>query len=432
MGTLSPERRAVLGGDFRKSTLTLMGELKRGLMDSGVHVIDLGQLSTPGYYFARRHLGIDTGVMVTASHSPAQWNGFKPVLGALPITPEEILALRQVVVDQRFQSGSGTSEQLDIKPAYVDWLAGRFGSLRSTLGKIVLDCGSGATGWAVHEVIQALGLEAVLMSAEPDGTFPHRSPDISGPRDLAALQVAVSQHGARIGFGFDGDGDRLGVVDELGKRVSSDKLIAWMAQKLLQQAPGGTIVYDLKLSRLVPESVTRAGGVAIPQKSGHTFIKSSVIEHQALFGGEYSGHLMFGELHGTDDAFFGALHIAELLAHEGKPFSQVMAALPTYYSTPEIRLRYAGDASHKTALIAQAAAQAEADGAQLVLLDGVRAEYAEGWALMRASVTEAAFTLRFEGKTRGDMLAVARQFVGGLGDFGRDVWMQVEKLTANE
>lgn len=424
IGTRAIERKVIIGGDYRKSTRELMAEMERGLLDSGVHVVNLGQLSTPGYYFARQHLRILTGVMVTASHSPVQWNGFKPVLGELPITPDELLEIKDIIAHERFTTGSGTSERVNIKPAYVQSLAERFAGLGSSLGRVVFDCGSGATGWAIEDVVRALRLDAVLMGAEPDGTFPQRSPDISGPRDLAGLQTAVSKHGAHIGFGFDGDGDRVGVVDELGDRVPSDKLIAWLAQRLLEQAPGGKVVYDLKLSRLVPETIAQAGGSPIPQKSGHTFIKTTVINQAAVFGGEYSGHLMFGELQGTDDALFGALMIGALLARDEKPLSQTLADLPSYYSTPEIRMRYLGE---KKSLIEQAAAQAARDGAQLVRLDGVKAEYADGWALMRASVTEAAFTLRFEGKTREAMLAVAQQFVAGLGDFGRDVWIQVQK-----
>jgi len=258
--------------------------------------------------------------------------------------------------------------------------------------------------------------------AEPDGTFPNRSPDIAGPHDLTALQAEVIRQGAEFGAGFDGDGDRVGFVDECGRRVSSDRLIAWLAREMLQMEPGGTVIYDVKLSRVVPETVGRCGGKAIVQKSGHTFIKRAMLENGAILGGEYSGHLFFRELEGGDDGLFSALLICSLIGASGRPFSKIVADLPGYESTPDIRIRYAGDTVR---LIRDAAASARKQGARLVLVDGVRAEYDEGWALMRASVTEPALTFRFEGNTQSDMLNVAQRFLAGVGEVGGKVWERV-------
>jgi phosphomannomutase/phosphoglucomutase len=426
LASAAAEPKAVLGGDFRRSTPELLDAMRSGLLDSGIDVVDLGQLSSPGFHFARRHLNIHTGVMITASHSPAQWNGFKPVIGRTPITAADLEGLKARIVSSDYKTGSGKLQRLDIKPAYVRWLEGRFAGLAGKLGRVVFDCGSGATGWVIEDIVSALRLDAVLQFAEPDGSFPHRSPDISGPRDLMALQASVSKHDAMLGFGFDGDGDRIGMVDEHGARIPSDRLIAWLAKQLLAANTGRAVVYDLKLSKLVPETVREAGGMPVAQKSGYTFIRTSMLEHNALLGGEYSGHLFFHELDGSDDGLFAALLIGGLAAEAHQPMSSLIAALPVYHSTPEIRVHARGD---KQALIEQAAAQAAQDGANLVRLDGVKAEYPKGWALMRASVTESAFTLRFEGDTAADMLAVARTFLNGVPVLRDEVWAQVEKYA---
>lgn len=424
IGTLAPDREVIVGGDFRLSTPQILADLKRGLVESGVRVFDLGQLSTPAYYFARRYLGIKTGVMVTASHNPPQWNGFKPVLGDYPITPEEIAHLRALILRGDFASRQGSVEPVDIKAAYVAWLAKRFAGVGEKLPRAIFDCGNGATGWVIHEVLDALGIQAHVLFAEPDGSFPNRSPDISRPGDLVKLQAEVIRLGAQLGFGFDGDGDRVGVVDDLGRKVSSDQLIAWLAQELLRREGAGSVIYDLKLSRAVPDTVEACGGRAIAQKSGHTFIKTAMLHHNALLGGEYSGHLFYRELAGGDDGLFSALLIGSLVAESGMPLSQALAGVLTYYSTPDIRIKHRGD---KECALEQVAAHASNDGARLILVDGVKAEYDDGWALMRASVTEPAFTFRFEGKTQEAMLAVARRFLAGLGELGEPVWEQVLK-----
>ena len=422
VGSITKETRVVVGGDFRTSTPDLMKELKRGLVESGEVVYDLGQVSTPCYYFARRKLGIKTGIMVTASHSPSIYNGFKPVLGDLPITPEGLEELKQWVIRGSFRSGQGEVKKIEIKKRYVKWLASRFGFLSGNAPKVIFDCGNGATGWVIHDVLKALDIEAKVLFSEPDGRFPNRSPDIAGPEDLARLQREVKERRADLGAGFDGDGDRVGFVDEQGDRVPSDLLIAWLARELLRQNPHEKVVCDLKLSKVVPETVERNGGEAIVQKSGHTFIKRTMLESGAILGGEYTGHLFYEELEGGDDGLFSALLVCSLLAEQGRPFSQLFSDLPRYHSTPDLRIKYPGE---KEELIRRAIAQAKEQGARLILVDGVKAEYDHGWALMRASVTEPAFTFRFEGNTRSDMLDVAKKFLSGLGELGSDVWKRV-------
>lgn len=431
-GSMAKERRMLLGGDFRASTPALTGPLKRGLAESGMVVYDLGQVSTPAFYFARRKLGIRPGIMITASHSPASYNGFKLVLDELPITPDELEALKQIALREEFRSEFGRIERVDIRPDYIRWLVERFARLEFRTVKVVFDCGNGATGWVIEDVLKSLAIDSVVLFPEPNGRFPNRSPDIAGPEDLVRLQEEVRRNRAALGAGFDGDGDRVGFVDEQGRRIPSDLLIAWLARELLKRFPGETVVYDLKLSRVVPEAVERNGGKAIVQKSGHTFIKRTMLETKALFGGEYTGHLFYRELEGGDDGLFSSLLVCSLLAEGGKPFSECLKDLPRYASTPDLRIAYVGE---KEGLIQRTIERAKAQGARLVLIDGVKVEYEKGWALMRASVTEPALTFRFEGETESDMLNVARRFLSGMGELEEKVWNRIryyESSTSKE
>jgi phosphomannomutase/phosphoglucomutase len=422
VGSVTKSPEVVVGGDFRVSTPILIKEIKRGLVESGALVLDLGQVSTPFYYYARRRLGIEAGIMVTASHSPVAYNGFKPVLGKIPITPGELEDLKERAARGPFRSGKGETRQTDLKEDYVRWLALRFSDLTESRLSAVFDCGNGATGWVIDDVLKSLSIKAHVLFPEPDGRFSNRSPDISGPEDLSLLQAEVKKRGASFGAGFDGDGDRVGFVDDRGNRVPSDLLVAWLAREMLKNEPGGRVIYDIKLSKVVPETVEREKGKPVVQKSGHTFIKTAMLESGAVLGGEYTGHLFYKELEGGDDGLFSAFLVCSLLTKAEKPLSKVLSDLPRYPNTPDLRVRYGGD---KRMVIQKAIATAKSLGAQLVLVDGVKAEFARGWALIRASVTEPAFTFRFEGNTMSDMLDIAKRFLDGLGDLGNQVWEQV-------
>lgn len=424
LGTLSVDGTVIAGGDFRTSTPDLLAALVRGICDSGARSLDLGQLTTPAYYFARRHLGVRTGAMITASHNPASWNGFKIILSDHPITVDELETVRVLVTGEAFAAGSGQREALDIRAQYGAWLAERFAGLKDSAPQIIFDCGNGASGWVIDALTDALGLTSPVLFKEPDGAFPNRHPDIARPDDLADLQRAVPDQRAQLGFGFDGDGDRVGVVDHLGHRVPSDRLIAWLAGEVVRQHPGRAVIYDVKLSDAVPETVAQHGGRPVVQKSGHTFIKAAMLEHDAIFGGEYSGHLFFGELSGDDDGLFAALLIASLVAQHGLSLADLIADIPRYYNTPDIRVTYTGD---RQALIAQAVAQARAAQHEVIDLDGIKVLYPQGWGLLRASVTEPALTLRFEGRTPEGARAVIAEFLAGLDAIRDAVWRQVER-----
>jgi len=417
----------VVGGDFRQSTPELKAALIEGLVQSGALVYDVGQLSTPAYYFARRWLKVTGGVMVTASHSPPDHNGFKPVLGALPLTPGELKSLKTACLQSLPPGRPGEVRTFDVKPFYLEWLERLFANTGVREIPLVLDCGHGAVGWILPEVKARLGLEAELLFAEPDGAFPVRSPDIAGPDDLALLQQAVLQHKAALGAGFDGDGDRVGFVTHEGKHISSDVLVAWLAKELLAKTPSRCVVCDVKLSRAVEEVVLQAGGLPLPSRSGHTFMKKAMLEHRALFGGEASGHLFYEALQGGDDGLYSALLVAQLVQKAKRPLAELLAEIPAYCLTHDIRVRYEGD---RRALLEQVRKEAAGLGGRVSMVDGVKVTFESGWALVRASVTEPAFTFRFEGKTGQALLEAAEALLACLPEVREQVLAQVEATAS--
>jgi phosphomannomutase/phosphoglucomutase len=402
--------QVVVAGDVRQSTPALKASLIAGLCEGGVVVFDCGLLPTPAYYFARRHLGVWAGVMVTASHSPPHYNGFKPILGPLPITPQELSDLRQMVEQGAPRAGgAGRLQPTQVRPHYVRWLLEQARSLlpRPLPLTVVVDCGNGSFSDLAPEVLTALGVSLVPLFCHPDGRFPNRSPDVAQPGALAALGRAVQEAGADVGLAFDGDGDRVAFVDERGQPVPSDVAVALLARDALQTHGPAPIVLDIKLSQAVEEVVRAAGGQPLRERSGHTFMKTRMILHRALLGGEASGHVFFRALEGGDDGLYAGLAMLGLLARAGQPLSALAATIPRYAITPDIRIPFAGDAS---ALLERLAAHA-ATQAGLEFLDGVKAHYCDGWALARASVTEPALTLRFEGRDGPALQRIIKHFL---------------------
>ncbi|MCX7598751.1 MAG: phosphomannomutase/phosphoglucomutase, partial [Armatimonadetes bacterium] len=315
----APGQRVVVAGDVRLSTPPLKTRLLEGLRDGGAVALDCGSLPTPGYYFARRLLGVQAGVMVTASHSPPDHNGFKPILGPLPITPEELRSLWELVTSPPPARPGGSTEDLhqSASSAYREWLLARgeemLGADAQKL-KVVVDCGNGSFSGLACEVLAELGLRVMPLFCEPDGRFPNRSPDVSRPEALQALGQAVRETGANLGVAFDGDGDRVAFTDETGTVVGPDVFVPLLAADALRRSGPGPVVLDIKLSRAADEVVQQAGGVPLRERSGHTFMKTRVIREKAVLGGEGSGHVFFRELDGGDDALYAAMVMMRLLA----------------------------------------------------------------------------------------------------------------------
>ena len=389
VGVTLAGQKVVVGGDVRLSTPGLQKIMIEGLAESGCRVVDIGTVATPVFYYALQTTGASGGVMVTASHNPAQYNGFKLVLGPKPVSEEEIAHIGQLVEMNARTHGAGGVMQLPVIEEYIEYTAGKAcaGKL-----KVVIDAGNGATATIAPKLFKRLGYEVVELNCTPDGRFPHRPPNPALPENLAALGEAVRAHGAAVGIGFDGDGDRVGVVDENGRPLDNDDIMVLLSRQYLASEPGA-IIYDAKCSMVVPEEVTKAGGRPVMARAGHTFSKTAFIQEQALFAGEISGHFFFREL-GYDDGMFSGLKICELVAEHGSLAAQA-DSIPNYLLTTDIRVTYLGP--DKEAVLDQIAGRLTAYTPNRI--DGVRIEFADGWGMIRASVTEPLFTLRFEAKT---------------------------------
>jgi len=412
----------IVGGDGRLSTPALKQALVAGLLQGGCGVIDIGMVTTPAFYFARHHLGVPPGVMVTASHNPAHDNGFKIALGETPVTPDDIRALAA-----RMQSGTlkpvpqpGALRAVDVLPAYIAHarrLAPNLAGMR-----VVADCANGVCALTAPAVWQASGAQVFLIYDTVDGAFPNHPPDPAVFKNLKSLCRAVVERQADLGVGYDGDGDRAVFVDAKGRPLPADKAIALFAGRALAAGPA-PIVYDQKCSLLVADAIRARGGQPILEKSGHTFIKATFLRLGAPYAGEISGHHFFREL-GGDDGLIASLFMADLVRRSGQGLAALADAIPTYPITPEIRLKM--DAARAGQVIEQLTRNLAGE-ANLTLTDGVRAEYPDAWGLVRQSVTEPAITLRFEGKTESALRQIMARFEAAAPDLAG--WITDHAIT---
>ena len=395
----------IVGGDGRLSTPALKQSLLKGLLQGGCDAVDIGVVTTPAFYFARRHLGILPGVMVTASHNPAGDNGFKVVLGEYPVTPDDISELAALMQSDTFAPTlrSGTLRAVDLLPAYVTFARGHAPNLTGM--RVVVDCANGTSSLVARQVWQATGADVSFLYDTVDGQFPNHSPDPSVFKNLKSLCQSVSEGHAHLGVGYDGDGDRVIFVDERGRPLPADKAIALFVGRALASGPA-PIVYDQKCSLIVPEAIRAGGGQPVMEKSGHTFIKTTFLRMSAPYAGEISGHHFLSEL-GGDDGLIASLYMADLVRRSGRGLAALADAIPTYPITPEIRLKM--DAATVARVIGALTAGLAREAA-LSMNDGLRAEYPDAWGLARQSVTEPAITLRFEGKTENALRHIMSRF----------------------
>ena len=386
-------QRAVVGGDLRLSTPPLKDALIRGMMEAGVHVLDVGIVPTPTLYWARIHLKAQGAVMVTASHNPAEYNGFKFMLGALPIAPEEIEGIAQDVFEGlELQVLPGTIEQRNILDEYETFLITSVVRLKRR--RVVVDAGNGSLSEMAPRVLAHLGLDVVPLFCSPDGSFPNRDPNPAVPEHIETLCREVVSSGADLGIAYDGDGDRVIFCDHTGQTCTADRVFVLYIDNLLKKQPGAGVVYDQKCSEVVPEAIVAHGGIPLVERSGHAFIKRRLLDEDAALGGEISGHYFFQELQG-DDALFATLRLLAILDKEQASLYDLLAKVPQYVTTPDIRIPCPPDMA---ANILQDMARSLADYPQQHI-DGVRIQFPDGWALARLSVTEPLLTLRCEAHT---------------------------------
>ena len=392
-GKMVQGKTALVAGDVRLSTPALKKALCEGLVSAGCKVTDAGILTTPAFYFAAHSTASKVGIMVTASHNPPEYNGFKLLFESRPVTQEQLAYLQQTMTQKKFSSGCGHYRRDDtLLHSYRDYIIGRF---RPGKLKVVLDCGNGSCSLVAPDIFRSLGYQVVELYCTPDGSFPNRSPNPAVAENLTALGRRVSEENAAVGIAYDGDGDRVAFVDETGGVIANDRILALFARYLLAREQG-VVVYDSKCSLLVEEEVVLMGGKPVMARSGHAFVGNAFLENNALVAGELSGHFFWRDL-GFDDGIYSSLVLMELLQESQVSLSKLNSELPRYLITPDIRLPFFGSPRDLQEVI-DAAAQKLSDY-PLSLIDGVRVEFEDSWGMLRPSITEPILTLRFEGKT---------------------------------
>ncbi len=379
--------------DGRNSSSNMAEALVNGLMSTGIKVIDIGMVPTPVLYYATKTLDTQSGVMVTGSHNPPDYNGFKIVIADQTLSGDQIQGLRERIEGGKLSQGDGNYETYDITNDYADRILNDVVLAKPM--KVVIDCGNGVTGMMATDIMNNLGCMVTTLNGDVDGNFPNHHPDPGNPDNLQQLIQTVQEQGAELGIAFDGDGDRLGVVTGSGKIIWPDRLLMLYARDLLSRNPGSDIIYDVKCTRDVAELVSNLGGRAIMNPSGHSLMKAKMAETGAAVGGEFSGHIFFNDRwYGFDDGIYSAARLLEVLSMEPMGVEEVFAELPEKLSTPEIAIPVGED--KKFALMKRLSEQGQFNDGNMVTLDGIRVDYPDGWGLIRASNTSPNLVARFE------------------------------------
>ncbi len=405
-----------VGRDVRLSSPSLKESLLNGLIDSGVDVVDIGVCPTPLQYFSLYRLEVDGGIMITGSHNPPEYNGFKLSVGKQTIYGDAIQEIKRIIEDElisgRVEGGKkGREEEFDIISEYINFMVEGFQSFEGL--RVVVDSGNGTAGLVAPEIMKRLGADVIELYSEPDGRFPNHHPDPVVLDYIKDLRETVRKEKAHLGIGFDGDADRIGVVDEKGEPVWGDRLMIIFSRDILKNHPGATIIGEVKCSQCMYDDIKRNNGTPIMWKTGHSLIKKKMKEEGALLAGEMSGHIFFADrYYGYDDAIYAALRLAEIVKNSGKPFGikKLLEDIPSVVSTPEIRFDCPDDKKFK---IVEAMKEAFSDYPGSTI-DGIRINFPDGWALIRASNTQPALVMRFEANTDKALKEIEKMVRGKL------------------
>jgi len=390
------EKTIVVGRDCRLSSPTIKDDVAEGLINSGCNVVDIGICPTPILYFALRHLKADGGIMITASHNPPEYNGFKVCSGFDTIYGEEIQKLRQIIEKADFVSGKGTYSSHEITESYIERIT-RDITVNPGI-KVGFDAGNGTAGPVGVAILQSLGCELHDLYCDMDGSFPNHEPDPTVLDNMRDLIKEVKEHSLAVGIGVDGDGDRIGVVDSAGDIVFGDMLLLLFARDVLDNHPGATIISEVKCSDRLYKDIEAHGGNAIMWKTGHSLIKSKMKESKALLAGEMSGHMFFADRYfGYDDAIYASCRLLEILSKTGKSLQELLRDVPQSYTTPEIRVECP---DHKKFELVDRLRDEFRTHYTIIDVDGVRVVFDDGWGLVRASNTQPALVLRFEAQSK--------------------------------
>jgi len=410
--------RVAVGRDNRPSGPGLAAGVRDGIVTAGGTALDVGEVPTPALSFATHTLDVDGGIQVTGSHNPPEFNGFKMVLEHNAVFGDDIQRLYRLIEDDKLLTRAGGSHTAHgaLLTAYRDAIVRHNGPLARPV-KVVVDCGNGVTSLIAIETLRAVGAQVVPLFADSDGTFPNHHPDPTVVENLHDLQAAVAREGAELGIAFDGDGDRIGAVDERGAVVVGDQLLILFGRDLVQRfGPGKAVIFDVKCSEVLPQMLRRAGLEPIMWKTGHSFIKQKMKDLGAPLAGEMSGHMFFGgDWYGFDDALFAAARLLAYVAREGGPLSRLLADIPRTFATPELRVDCADERKFD---VVQRAAEHFAARYPVATLDGVRITFPEGWGLLRASNTQPVLVLRFEAATEAALDAYRAEVEGWLSRSG--------------
>lgn len=406
--------RVAVGRDNRPSGPALAAGVRDGIVAAGGAAVEVGELPTPALYFATHTLDVDGGVQITGSHNPPEFNGFKMVLAHGAVFGDDIQRLYRLIADGKLINKAGGTHTTPHSPlpAYRDAIVSHNGPLVRRV-KVVVDCGNGVTSLVAVDTLRRLGADVTPLFAESDGTFPNHHPDPTVVENLRDLQHAVQRERAELGIAFDGDGDRIGAVDERGEPVFGDQLLVLFGRDLVHRIGAGKpVIFDVKCSEVLPQMLRRAGLEPVMWKTGHSLIKQKMKEIAAPLAGEMSGHMFFGaDWYGFDDALFAAARLLAYVAREGGPLSRLLADLPRTVSTPELRVACPDD--RKFAVVERAARHFAARY-PVATLDGVRISFAEGWGLLRASNTQPVLVLRFEAASAAALAAYRAEVEGWL------------------
>ena len=419
------ERGVAVGRDGRLSGMILMDELKAGLIESGCHVIDVGMVPTPLVYFSTYTKGATSGVMITGSHNPPEYNGFKIMIAGETLSSDRIQSLYDRIINQDYASGAGSSMSVNIDEDYINTIKSDI-----TLDKklhVVIDCGNGVAGNIAPKLFEALGAKVSKLFCLVDGRFPNHHPDPSKLENLQDLIKEVLETGADMGFAFDGDGDRLGLIDNKGNVIWADRQMILYSRDILSRNTGAKIVFDVKCSSLLPKDIAEHGGEPIMSRTGHSFIKAKLKETGAALGGEMSGHIFFKERwYGFDDALYTGARLLEILSKTDKTCAEVFIDLPDSINTPEINIHFDKQGQQFEAMD-KLAKTADFPGAEITTIDGVRVDYADekhwGWGLVRSSNTTPCLVLRFEANNQQTLNNIQATFKS---------WLESNDIPTND
>ncbi len=395
LGSLYPNSKTVVvGRDGRNSSKQLADSLSQGLRTSGREVIGIGEVPTPVLYYATHKLNTGAGVMVTGSHNPPEYNGLKMVMDGKTLHGDDIQAIYQCIINNELKTGAGNVREEDLLDTYISRICDDVKLSRSL--RIAIDCGNGVAGPVALTLFKQLGCETFDLYCDVDGNFPNHHPNPSDPKNLEDLITCVHKNKLDLGLAFDGDGDRVGVIDDKGEVLWADRQMMLYARDVLSRKPGAKIIFDVKSSRNLATVIEEAGGEAIMWKTGHSFIKNKMAETGAELAGEMSGHIFFKERwYGFDDALYSAARLLEIIANQKLSSSGLFATLPNSLSTPEINIHFKEDgAQHE--FMQKFASVVDLPNAKITTIDGIRADYKNGWGLVRASNTTPSLVIRFE------------------------------------